>query len=555
MTRSTLFSAQLRALFPGSLLILLFLVPIALAQEEESAPSFSGSMGSVTVEDQQFYRMSFRPDIPIGKWGVALDIELFVDDQGDISAHGWEFGTATEAFDSFLRKLYYLRYGRPTEDIYFKIGALDNVTLGYGLIMSDYRNTLQYPGIKKTGLLFQLNNLAGSGFGLEGVINNFQDFQEGGALIGLRASGRVAGKLELGLTYVVDLDQYGGLLDGDGDGYPDAVDAFPGDADQALDNDNDGIADDRDIDDDNNGVIDIDDASGLDDDVISSLVELNARHGDTAFPVDQEIRRKKPFNKDQVGGGRFGILGLDVAYPLTRSDRFDLKLYGQAAFLLDDDDELSRAEAEAQGVATGNRQAEGFGLAAPGLWLQMGPLNGQIEFRHFRDDFDSGYFDNLYELDRARLDVATGKARTKDALLRRGESLSGVFGRLGTDLGQYLHASAAYQYLSGADDPKQQLIASARLSKKLLEQIPRLTRARAYYQKNNIGARLNKKGEQDSTDDFLESTEDTFYGYDIGLEMASGVAIVWDTRFVFERGADLHLERRKIMSIETVFHF
>ena len=37
--------------------------------------------------------------------------------------------------------------------------------------------------------------------------------------------------------------------------------------------------------------------------------------------------------------------------------------------------------------------------------------------------------------------------------------------------------------------------------------------------------------------------------------MASGVAIVWDTRFVFERGADLHLERRKIMIIETVFHF
>ena len=420
--------------------------------------------------------------------------------------------------------------------------------------MSDYRNTLQYPGLKKTGLLFQLNNLAGSGFGLEGVVNNFQDFQEGGALIGLRTSGSIAGKVEFGLTYVVDLDQYSGLLDGDGDGFPDAVDAFPGDADQALDNDNDGVSDALDIDDDNNGVLDVDDASGLPDDVVNSLIALNAQHG-TTFPVDQEIRRKKPFNKDQVGGDRFAILGLDVAYPLTRSERLDLKLYGQLAFLLDDDDELSRAEAEEQGVTAGNRQAEGFGLAAPGLWLQMGPFNGQIEFRHFRDDFDSGYFDNLYELDRARVDVATGRARTKDALLGRGESLSGVFGRLGTDLGQYLHASTAYQYLTGADDPKQQLIASARLSKKLLEQIPRLSRARAYYQKNNIGTSLNKKGELGSKDDFFESTEETFYGYDIGLEMASGVAIVWDTRFVFVRGADLHLERRKIMSIETVFHF
>ena len=31
-----------------------------------------------------------------------------------------------------------------------------------------------------------------------------------------------------------------------------------------------------------------------------------------------------------------------------------------------------------------------MGVAAPGLWLAMGPLTGQIEFRHFRDDFDSG---------------------------------------------------------------------------------------------------------------------------------------------------------------------
>ena len=108
-------------------------------------------MGSVTVGQEQFYRLSMRPDIPLGKWGIALDIELFIDADGDISARGWQFGTSTEAFDSFLRKIYYVRYGRPNDPVYFKVGALDNVSLGYGLIMSDYRNTLQYPGIKKTG--------------------------------------------------------------------------------------------------------------------------------------------------------------------------------------------------------------------------------------------------------------------------------------------------------------------------------------------------------------------------------------------------------------------
>ena len=71
--------------------------------------------------------------------------------------------------------------------------------------------------------------------------------------------------------------------------------------------------------------------------------------------------------------------------------------------------------------------------------------------------------------------------------------------------------------------------------------------------KNNIGARLNKAGTGD--DGFFESTEATFYGYGLGLEMAGGAAVLWDTRFIFERGADQRLVRRKIMSIETVFHF
>ena len=87
----------------------------------------------------------------------------------------------------------------------------------------------------------------------------------------------------------------------------------------------------------------------------------------------------------------------------------------------------------------------------------------------------------------------------------------------------------------------------------MLEQIPRLTRARAYYHKNNIGTRLNENGTDD--DGFFESTEDTFYGYDLGLEMAGGASVLWDTRFIFERGADQNLKRRKIMTIETVFNF
>ena len=545
---------------------LLIAATLAPAQEDLSkAAAYSGSMGTVTVDGQQLYRLSFRPDIPIGNWGLALDVELFLDEDGDFSDRGWEFGTSTEALDTFLRKFYYVRYGQPEDDTYVKIGALDEVTLGYGLIMDRYRNTLQYPGIKKTGLQFKVDHLGGSNWGAEGVINNFQDFEEGSALVGLRVFGRPAGKLELGVSYVVDLDQYGGLLDSDGDGFPDAVDAFPDNDALALDNDGDRVADEEDGDDDNDGVIDVDAGSGLSADLVAGLRDLNATHGDEEFPIDTQVTRKSPFNKDRIDRDRFGIFGFDAAYPLIEQDALQLKLYGQLAILLDDDDELGAAAADSQGVTGFNRKTEGMGVAAPGLWLGLGPLTGQVEFRHFRDDFDSGYFDNLYEVDRARLDVATGLATPKDALLGRDEHLSGVFGRIGTEIAQLFYASADYQHLSGGSDPKQQVHASARLAPSLLENIPRLgpsllprifpDSAQAYYQKNNIGLGLNDDGDVGSEDGFLESTEDTFYGYELGLEMTGGVSIYWDIRYVFERGADLKLRRRKITNIETVFKF
>ncbi|HJP30179.1 MAG TPA: hypothetical protein QGF95_06465 [Candidatus Latescibacteria bacterium] len=518
---------------------------------QKMGPQYSASMGSVTVQDRQLYRLSLRPEIPFGKLAVAFDIELFIGEDGDFQSRGWSFDTAAETFDTFLRKIYYVRYGRPGDPVFVRVGALDRVTLGYGLIMDRYRNTLQYPGVKNTGVRFQLEGLGGGSFGVEGLVSNLQDLEEGGALVGLRVFNRPMPRLEVGLTYVVDLDQYAGLLDRDGDGFPDDVDAFPEDEDLALDNDGDGVSDDFDADDDNDGVIDIDSGSGLPPDVIDGLAALE---GD-AFRVDRDVRRRTPFDKNRVGSDPFGILGLDAGYNVLDDDRLNLTIYGQMAVMIDDDDELSPASADSQGVAPGNRKAEGFGVMAPGLWAKVGPFDGRLEYRFFQDDFEAGYFDNLYDVDRARLDVATGRAQPKDASLGRGESLNGVYGRLVTDLFGLARGAADYQHMVGADEPLRQLHAEADLSPQLLTMVPRLKRASAYYQKNNIGNRLDVDGTPDSEDGFFESTEDTFYGYDVGFEMAGGVAVVWDTRFLFVRAADGRLDRRKVMSIETVFSF
>ena len=528
---------------------------VGLQPPSADQTQYGVSMGTVTVMDEQLYRISLRPDIPLGKMGVAFDIELFIDENGDFSDRGWEFGGSTEVLDSILRKIYYVRYGRPDDDVFVRVGALDHVTLGYGLIVDGYRNTLHYPGVKKTGFEFGFRNVTSAGLSIEGLVNNLQDLSRGGALVGVRVSGKASGKLDVGLTYVVDMDQYGGLFDRDDDGFPDDVDAFPENAGRALDNDADGVADEEDSDDDNDGRIDVDAGSGLPTDVVDTLVEIEATHGEEVFAVDRSVSRKSPFNKDLVGRDLFSIVGLDAGYPLVESGGTKLILYGQVALMLDDEDELSPAAADSQGVTRGNRKATGFGVMAPGLWLEAGPFEGRMEYRYFQDDFDAGYFDNLYELDRARLDVGSGKATPKDAELRRGESVHGLFGRIGTDLYGLVEAFADYQHLVGSDNPKRQTHAAVSLSRKLLDTIPRLTVAEAYYQKNNIGSRLDEKGTRGSEDGFFESTEDTFYGHRVGFEMANGVSLVWDTRYLFKREADGQLERSKVMSVETVFSF
>lgn len=197
--------------------------------------AWSVGMGSVTVDGKQWNRLSLRPDIPIGKFGICLDIELFVDDQGNISNKGWNFDNAANTFESIQRKIYYIRYGQPGETFYAKVGALDNVTLGYGLIMYGYSNSLQYPDVRKMGLHTELNDIGALGIGFQGVINNFSDFNRDGALIGTRLSVKplkklglpIISNLSVGGSYVTDMNQRAVLQDRDGDKVPNALDKMP----------------------------------------------------------------------------------------------------------------------------------------------------------------------------------------------------------------------------------------------------------------------------------------------------------------------------------------
>ena len=45
----------------------------------------TGSIGTVTINEQMYNQLSLRPEIPIGKLGVGLNIYLYFNDEGIFS--------------------------------------------------------------------------------------------------------------------------------------------------------------------------------------------------------------------------------------------------------------------------------------------------------------------------------------------------------------------------------------------------------------------------------------------------------------------------------------
>ena len=98
-----------------------------------------------------------RPTVPFGPLKVALDLVLYIDQNGNIHSDEWDFSSGEKVKNTLIDKIYYIQYSSRTQNNYFKIGALDNVTMGYGALINNYSNTLLYPQVRKVGMEFKKN--------------------------------------------------------------------------------------------------------------------------------------------------------------------------------------------------------------------------------------------------------------------------------------------------------------------------------------------------------------------------------------------------------------
>ena len=478
------------------------------------------AVGSATINDTIYNQVALRPELSFGKLGIGFDLVMYIDNEGNIRKDEWD-----EPSD-FIDKILYLRWGQKSDPFWLVWGSLNNVTLGYGGLISGYSNMMEFPSVRKVGINtgFNFRN-----FGTEVFLSNMKDFSRGGTLLGLRGTYKISDTLPitLGMNFVQDMNQFSGLKDTDGDDYPDLFDDFPNDKDLWNDTDGDGLADENggnkapsggwDIDADGNNILD------------SEQSELKLK--------------PEPFkstNSEAVAQG----FGFDIGYPVLKSRALSLEVYSEF-------NTLSFSQATGDTTYFNRNKMTGSGITLPGLRASLfGFLNISFEYRIKNGYFIPQFFDGSYDLSRVTVQTTDSGiiVRTKDQLVfadpLSNKDTRGMYGSASANLFNLLTFNASYASMKADTTEFNSFNALLNLN---AENIPKLSVAQAYYQRNN---------DKDPFD-FGNPSLNTVFGYKVGYEVSQGVSVIWDFR-QFYRDSGIPgaaLEPVKQTTIETAFDF
>ena len=471
-------------------------------------------VGSATIDGTIYNQVALRPELSFGKLGLGLDLVLYIDNEGNVRQDEWD--EASDIFDKFL----FIRWGQKSDPFWFKWGALSNVTLGYGGLLGGYSNMMEFPSVRKVGIH---SGVTFGNFGTEVFLSNMKDFTRGGTLMGFRGIYKISEALPItfGLNFIMDMNQFSGLKDADDDTYPDMFDDFPNNKDYWNDTDGDGIADINGGNEEPKNGWDID---GDGDNII-----------DTA---DNDLTLKPtPFSLKNNTATAQGF-SLDLGYPILKGKFLSLEAYMEYNMLV---------FPKVKGDAYYSRKAtNGTGMTVPGVRASLFSfLNVSFEYRIKQGYFAPQFFDGSYDLSRvvAEFSESGTVIKTKDqVILLDSSSTSGMYGAASANLFNIVNFNAAYASMKGDGDVEYNSFSA--MVNVNAENIPKLSVAQAYYQRNN----------DKNPFDFKNPTMNTIFGYKVGYEVSAGVSLIWDFR-QFYRDTGKGLEPVKQTTIETAFNF
>ncbi len=513
--------------------------------EGEPGPESAGrsfgmglGIGSVTIDGQIYNQFALRPEFSFGKLGIGLDVVLYIDDKGNIREEEWD-----EASD-FIDKFLYVRWAEKKDPFWFKLGALNSVTLGYGGLLSGYSNMMEFPSIRRIGVNMGVNM---GKLGTELLLANVKDLARGGTLAGLRTSYKVskAFPLTVGINVIADINQFSGLKDKDGDSYPDLFDVFPDNDKYWIDSDGDGLADNDPTESDRDGDNDID-VIGPDLTAHWQRIEELTGQNLSAYyeqVIDDSVSLKPdPFSAKENKAMALGF-GADIGYPIFSNKFIALDVYSEFNQLI-----FPTVDSTESFVGRSNKRS-GTGITIPGVRASiMKFLNLSVEYRIKKEYFVQNYFDQSYDLTRVQPYFVDQDlfVETKDMKLFA-DSLSatntaGYFGSASAQILNIASISASYANMKADKIEFNSFFAQASIN---TDFIPKLSIASAYYMRNN----------DENPFDFGNPSENTILGYKLGYEVSKGVSLIWDFRQFYRDTGGEELEPVKMTTIETAFSF
>ena len=516
-------------------IFLLLFTAIPLFSQEEVNSAFTGSFGSVTLNDQIYNHFSFRPEMSLGKLGLGMDLYFYFDEDGRLYSDNWNFSSSENSFRTIVDKIYYIRWGQPFDDMYFRFGALPNVTMGHGSLVKNYSNVIDYPRYRRKGITFNYN--------ISDVSVQFihSDFKEVNApsLLALSTDFEFVDKFSLNMTIATDSDQYNGLFDSDDDGYPDIIDDFPNEDNYWHDNQlliEQFESDKTDLgspchDSLTNDIVDLDPINGLDDACDEIISNLQTAMDDA-------------YDSSPVLGGNNDISGLSFGLSYGLTSRFTIyseftQLFGKTSnpYIQGTDLEYSTYDREL-----------GYGFIPLGFKAEWDRVTFAIDYRQNTEKFLFHYWDENY--DNARIKLAGTSAVTKEENLYKYGKAQGVKFSLSGNI-KYVSVSFSYNHMNTdiwdsssrtyISDDNNSIYAKLDIDTSMLNQV-RI--AEMFYQQRNISDPFS-----------FDPNEDTLFGYNLGIDMSDNMVLILKGRKSFLCSENDDCDAVKTTQIETQIIF
>lgn len=182
-------------------------------------------IGSLTLDGVTYSKVIAQPSFTVGRLRAGLYLpvvysgNLFDPSEWYQPAgnNEWSFGSdqdwsadplagIADLVGDLALKIRFIEWGEQRDEFFFKVGNLNNLTLGHGLLMRDYANDNDFPAVRRTG--FNVGFDFGGG-GFEFLTNDLA----GPEIYGLRIFARPVPSLPfaIGLSGVTDIRPAGDL--------------------------------------------------------------------------------------------------------------------------------------------------------------------------------------------------------------------------------------------------------------------------------------------------------------------------------------------------------